>query len=72
MRIVKVGNSLNEVKATCNHCQSELAYVKQDIKTFWYPWERTGTESSRQSGYEYIECPICYNHIKLKKLLHDF
>ena len=66
MKIIKAGKPSEEFQITCDHCQTELA------KTFWYPWERIGVETSRQVGYDYIECPICYNRIKLKELSHEF
>jgi hypothetical protein len=48
-------------RVSCNHCASQLEYTKNEVKSVH------GTDySGGPDGYEWIDCPVCFNKVILK------
>lgn len=59
MRVIKYGPKEKEI--VCNHCDSLLAYTKEDEY-----WEYDEYYSQIYS-YTYIRCPVCKERIILRQ-----
>lgn len=66
MRIIKMGD-LVETELKCSKCNTVFGYNKCDVKTEYWDWVRTGSESSERWVVKIVECPVCGKTFEIER-----